>query len=196
MTSAGKALVSCQQRIFRQYQSRVEKNTCARSATSEDNTSTGSTWWEGREGMKMMERRKRGMRMVRRKVKREQQRRKKRERTRMKEEEEEGGGGREISWGREDHHINKWHSGCNKQTGYLVLVLFSWFVQLTVHTWGPSLWVPTVTAAPSPWRKQLGKKRQKDITLSLSYQSHTCRIHNTVNYYVYSTVSRPYPVPV
>ena len=195
MTLAGKALVSCQQRISRQYQSRVEKNTCARSATSEDNTSTGSTWWEGREGRKMIERRKRGMRMVRRKVKREQQRRKKRERTRMKEE-EEGGGGREISWGREDHHINKWHSGCNKQTGYLVLVLFSWFVQLTVHTWGPSLWVPTVTAAPSPWRKQLGKKRQKDITLSLSYQSHTCRIHNTVNYYVYSTVSRPHPVPV
>ena len=48
MSIAGKVLVSCQQRMSRQYQSRVEKNTRARSARSDDNASTGSTWCEGR----------------------------------------------------------------------------------------------------------------------------------------------------
>lgn len=43
--------------------------------------------------------------------------------------EEDGGREERLSF-----HINKWHSGCNKPMGYLIFILFSRFVQVTVHT--------------------------------------------------------------
>ena len=189
MTSAGKALVSCQQRMSRQYQSKVEKNTCARSATSEDNTSTGSTWGEGREGRKMMERRKRGMRMVRRKTKSGGENSREGERGKGQGwKEEDGGGGREISRGREDHYTMVAINRRGTSSSFCSVGLCSSQCTHEVQASGS----PQSQQPPPPDANSWGKKTRRP----LSYQSHICCTHTTVNYYVYSIVFRPHQVPV